>query len=402
METESIQILWDASHLWGIMVWRALRSFGVPAKLVNAQKITQGSLLGKRVLIVPGGNARQKSMSLGKGGRNAIRGFVEAGGAYIGFCGGAGLALRNADKNAGLNLCPWRRKSFPDKLYHLISGHVRANVGGVSQELPVWWPGKFEPGPGDDIEIVARYVAPGKDLWLADLPLAAVPENVCASWKREGNLDTGLDFPQGQPLLIRGRYGQGEYILSYAHLETPESLAANELFCRLLEERGLNIEKNAAGIWDTTSPGVALIRLEEAAFAHERLHKLMCGASQIGLFFQRTPWLMGWRQGIPGIICNHLCAELAFLGELEPSQKALKLWCSCREDFIKNMDLFLNQAEVFFWNFRLANTIANTRHCRRDLLTQERDRIFGHPMLGGGIAGGILDMLDSLIIASQP
>mgnify|MGYP002597151385 CR=1 FL=1 len=79
---QPICILWDASHIWGLMAWRAVRALGLPCRLVKGQEIAEGAYLGKpggvspnggpqqsgagvRLLLVPGGNARLKAAALG-------------------------------------------------------------------------------------------------------------------------------------------------------------------------------------------------------------------------------------------------------------------------------------------------------------------------------------------------
>ena len=140
-----ICILWDASHIWGLMAWRAVRALGLPCRLVKGKEIAEGAYLGKpgksapcgaasangentALLLVPGGNARLKAAALGDAGRETVRSWVAAGGNYLGFCGGAGLALTHPNLAHGLHLCPWSRAAYPERLYHLISGHVRAHV----------------------------------------------------------------------------------------------------------------------------------------------------------------------------------------------------------------------------------------------------------------------------------
>ena len=75
-------ILWDASHIWGLMVWRALCALGLPCRLVKGQDIANGALFRKPcpqgtpdkaqgaapLLLVPGGNARLKARALGEKG----------------------------------------------------------------------------------------------------------------------------------------------------------------------------------------------------------------------------------------------------------------------------------------------------------------------------------------------
>ena len=85
-----IAIFWDASQLWGLLVWRAAEAFGLPYRLVKAKEIAQGALSDKTsLLLVPGGTARHKSAALGEKGREAVRAWVRGGGCYVGFCGGS-------------------------------------------------------------------------------------------------------------------------------------------------------------------------------------------------------------------------------------------------------------------------------------------------------------------------
>ena len=144
-------ILWDASHIWGLMVWRALCALGLPCRLVKGQDIANGALFRKPcpqgtpdkaqgaapLLLVPGGNARLKARALGEKGRQAVRDYLAEGGRYLGFCGGAGLALSQHRSQDGLGLCPWGRAPYPERLHHLISGHAHMRVRScMARDLP--------------------------------------------------------------------------------------------------------------------------------------------------------------------------------------------------------------------------------------------------------------------------
>lgn len=89
-----IAIFWDASQLWGLLVWRAAEAFGLPYRLVKAKEIAQGALSDKTsLLLVPGGTARHKSAALGEKGREAVRAWVRGGGRYVGSAAGPGLGF---------------------------------------------------------------------------------------------------------------------------------------------------------------------------------------------------------------------------------------------------------------------------------------------------------------------
>ena len=176
-----IAIFWDASQLWGLLVWRAAEAFGLPYRLVKAKEIAQGALSDKTsLLLVPGGTARHKSAALGEKGREAVRAWVRGGGRYVGFCGGAGLGLsdaadpvRTAEIGTGLQLCPWHRAEIGERVQHFVSGHVRVRFQGghplvpecfsdpvppgSEPAIPIWWPGRFAAssgGPGDGVDVL--------------------------------------------------------------------------------------------------------------------------------------------------------------------------------------------------------------------------------------------------------
>lgn len=74
-----LNMLWDASHLWGYVALHALRAAGVPHRVLKASEIAQEGVSGK-ALLVPGGGARAKAAALGSAGMEAVRAFVRGGG----------------------------------------------------------------------------------------------------------------------------------------------------------------------------------------------------------------------------------------------------------------------------------------------------------------------------------
>lgn len=392
------------------MAWRAMLGLGFDCRLVKSIEITQGALLGKRgesvLFLAPGGSARRKADVLGRSGLAAIRGWLAAGGVYFGFCGGAGFALTQKDKNASLGICPWSRGSYPSRVCHLLSGHVLGLLeNGEAIPLPVWWPGRFAPREDTDVRVLARYVAPTDDLWLADLPVARIPQGVISSLG--GDLD--WQFNPGLPLAITGQYGKGRYLLSYAHLETPDSSCANSLLVQYAREFcGLDAISTTAPVWDTgagggtrngeTQPGVGDQR-ETLARSHAAMATLVDLGVELGLFFRRTSWLVGWRPGLPGIMCNNLLAALSVLARLEPGCAAHRFWNNNRAEFQPMFNGFLDDASKLFWKLRAAKTLEP----RADsiALEEERTRLFGHPMAGGGVAEKLLEILDELIFLTQ-
>lgn len=402
MKKNDIHILWDSSHLWGLMAWRALRMMGASPKLVLAQKITQGWLLRKQpdILLVPGGSARQKALALGKKGLLAIRDWVGQGGIYLGFCGGAGLALRQKKPLAGLGLCPWQRKSYPERLYHLISGPLQANVEGKLLELPVWWPGRFEEDSTEAVEILARFVAPARELWLADLPFMEAPPGILSQWRSEAGLDAALSFAPGQPLIVSGQSGAGKYVLSYVHLETPASPDANTYLAQLLAKlAGMRLGCEVSP-WIMRSGSMDNTWGREIEEALAAMDAILLLGEKLGFFFRRMPWLWGWRRDAPGMACNNLLACLKALAQMPPQKSAKCYWHRNRKEFARLMGEFAAQGQDWLWHWRMAQTLGTWQY-KRENLEKKRNQIFGHAMFGGGIVGNLLNILEKLIYLCQ-
>lgn len=374
MNTNTVYILQDYAHLWGLMALHSLTAFGAACSLVSATDIAHGALLRKppKTLLVPGGSARQKHLALGQAGIHAIRSWIAAGGSYIGICGGAGLGLAQ-----GLGLCQWQRRSFATREAHLLSGHVLADCAGELIPLPVWWPARFEPKQ-DGTQIIATYKMPGDDLWLADQP----------PYCRTGLGPCETAFPANQPLAVRGQFGNGSYVLSYAHPETPASEAANVWLCRLLRDFGVTARACAAP-WPTLA---ALCQNSPAALAAPMrgMEKLVRTGLELGLLYPREPWLLGWRKGAPGIALNNLIACLAWQAgnDLESSRS----WQQERHKFNELFDRFIGEAEQFLRDYAID---------KPGQMNARRDRIFGHPMLGGGMADELLAWLEIFRLETQ-
>lgn len=400
-------------------MWRALREMGVPCVPLKPLEIAQGGLSDKRLLLVPGGSARQKFTALGPEGRQAVRDFVARGGHYLGFCGGAGLGLTGDD---GLGLCPWRRAEFQDRLPHLLSGHVPVQFTGhaaspafflskqtTSPALPVWWPGRFQADETDDrVQVLARYhLPPGEDIFppdmlVADLPLRGIPPVVLENWREQG-----VELPphlHSTPCVVRGTFGEGGYVLSYSHLETPNSPLANEWFASLIEDlAGIVPVSRLVPQWE---PEVEM--LEPATdgqvdptllAARKGMSDMLRLAKAYGLMFGRTPWLIGWRAGTPGSALNTLHLILHTLVSSPPSGMAHELWQSQSEAFAACFWSFVDNAEWCLLTQRLSATLSASQSGARlaEQVRQKRIELFGTAMRGGGIYQTLLDMLEPVL-----
>jgi len=407
----SVYVLWDKSHIWGQTAWRALMSMGVPHRLLKAASIAQGALSGKppSVLLAPGGTARLKADALGAAGCAAIRAYIADGGHYLGLCGGAGFALSGEN---GLGLCPWKRASYNNRLQHLISGHIHVQAsrghplgppGADTLPLPVWWPGRFAPQEGDAVEILAAYLYPAGDVWLADLPLSALPPGTLASWEEMYGVSFRPEELSGQPCVIRNAYGKGSCILSYAHLETPDSPAANRWLAHLLHAlTGVVPQQDSCPPWE---PAGLPARWDVPVFNRARvcLNQLMHIGREHNLLFARTPWLWGWRAGIPGPALNNLFSALHSVQSLEPNDAALRCWEEYKAFFTQKLELFQKSAEQYLLAERLAVTLTSAlpQAVDRRILDMQREAVFGQPMEGGGLCEELTDVLEELIFRTR-
>ena len=428
MDKAMLYILWDESHIWGLLAAHAARSMGIPHRLARGSEIAAGLLRDHppAMLLVPGGSARHKAEVLGQKGLAAIRDYVDTGGRYLGFCGGAGLALsedgvRDAPgfcPDGSLGLCPWTRAGYDDRMQHFMSGHVYVSLpripgtglvpSGFPERplLPVWWPGRFAAQADNGISVLATYEAPGEDFWLADLPIASLPPDTFSAWHDLYGVRLSPTFLAGQPCLVHGAFGRGSYTLSYSHLETPESPHANHWLAHLLTRLGGIIpRRNDVSAWDLGCPTRSGEGGEEDRWKDAELLELRDSVNEVvrtglehGLLFQRNPWLLGWRTGIPGAALNNLRAALGAILSCEPAPEAGAYWKSRRAEIMRAADTFRNGGTSYLLAERLAMTLTKSLPdaVPVKLLQEQRNALFGPPMRAGGLYRDLILPLDEL------
>ena len=337
-----LHLLWDASEIWGPLAEWGVRSMGLPCRVVCAADVASGILAREHpaMLLVPGGFARQKAAALGGAGLEAVRAYVAGGGQYLGFCGGAGLALSG---DGGLGLCPWGRAGYASREQHYISGHFFATAFTHSLTppdlpekplLPVWWPGRFAPkgeekAELDPVAVLAAYAGPGPDLLLGDQPC--------------GTSGAGASFSlaHGEPCLIHGAYGKGGYTLGYTHLETPDSPDANRWLAHLVRRLGgFAPQKECISAWKVAELPLVWDDPDLTAM-RDALAGVLSAGLDTGIFFERTPWLTGWRPGLPGMALNTLRALLCTALSLPPCPAARRLWHEQRKTFMPRFQIFI-------------------------------------------------------------
>ena len=408
----TLHILWDESYIWGLLAVRAAKAMGIPYALIKSSDITQNILQNQRpkMLLVPGGNARHKAENLTSTGLAAIQKYVETGGVYLGFCGGAGLALSHG---GGLGLCPWQRGKYADRLQHFMSGHLVVDLAheappakgnfypdeiSFCPALPVWWPGQFEATQDEAVSVLARYKSPAEDFWLADLPINSLPEETFAAWKEMYGLEISPDFLVGQPCVISGNYGQGSYVLSYSHLETPDSADANRWLASIFTNV-LCVKPSCQKVPQWNLRGMES-QWQDAVL--QKVDQLITDLVDIGLcqnlLFTRNPWLLGWRTGIPGAHLNNLWAAVKSVRELAPKPLAEKFWAEHYESLLQSAKIFHKACTQYLMAERLAMTLAKSLPdaLPAKMLKEQREALFGAPMSAGGIYLELMKNLDEL------
>ncbi len=404
----SIYVLWDTSYIWGLMVLHTLQGMGVPHGVVSCNEITHGALSGKpALLLVPGGTASLKYQALGENGCKAIRQFVAEGGNYLGFCGGAGFGLSH---DHGLALCPWKRATYSDRMQHLVSGHVLSRVtkdhlspATDSLSLPIWWPGRFAAQEDDAVTVLASYDKPGHDFSFADIDVSSLPPATFDQWQDMYGVNMRADFLHNQPCVITGKYGKGRYVLSYSHLETPNSPEANAWLAKLLQELGhVSPAQHISPQWQLEKlPQRWELTAETALLfaARDGVKKLLTLGKEHHLFFQRSPWLCGWRTGIPGGALNNLYTALCTILSLPPTPEALAFWHEHKNVFSKVLPAFLLGVEGYLLAERLATTLSVPMPgaINRDLLKKQQEMLFGTVMHSGGAHKELLHLADALL-----
>ncbi|MCB2226645.1 MAG: hypothetical protein KQH53_08190 [Desulfarculaceae bacterium] len=313
------RLLWDGGGLWSLMCLEAAWQSGLCLWPISAASVADGGLEGAGLLVVPGGFSQYKKMALGEAGAREVRRFVERGGAYLGFCGGAGLALSVAD---GLGLVPLDRATGYQRLPGL-SGPVMVRPEGGAQghamwqgttnpaRWLVWWPGQFAEPTAPEVKVLARYHGPTETLCVADVPLDQTAAEDLPALEEKYGLSLDPAPLWGQPAVIEARLGEGRLFLSYLHLDTPGDEAGGAALERLWEAwLGPKARAQAPAPPEAPSP-----RLAQMAASCAELWEQGRG---LGLWRHRHPAMPLWSRGARGLE----------FWELKRLSQATAAWCA--------------------------------------------------------------------------
>lgn len=416
-EGPPVAILWDQSLIWGLICIDTLERMGIPYHLLSASDVAGGRLEVYRVLVVPGGWAAHKIRALGEGGKKRLVSFLHEGGGYIGFCGGAGMAL---SRQPSLGIVPLERMALSDRLPNAsgqvmvrgIEGHPAWR--GLPEILPVsiWWPSQFAWHPLPGCLPLATYLRPGADFTIADLPLADLenPELRWQEWESVYGINLNPVRLMGQPAMVEMHRGKGTLILSYPHLETPGDDLANRLFANILgylsdtTRRRVPATAHAEG---PPSPACsppsrrAVWILKET---EERVQNLIAFGERHLLWNWRRPWLLQWRRGIRGLEYGMLAVVMRRVVQEAETCSAMSAAGDCWveqarrldrnvETFVRLASRLLLEEKVYTQNGQLSKL--GSINATVDSLRRE---LFGEKMNHGGLCRTLFDDLDPLLL----
>ncbi|MBE0447558.1 MAG: hypothetical protein IBX64_05585 [Actinobacteria bacterium] len=328
-EIGKVAFLWDESFLWGLIAYKTFLQLGINFDLVTSVDIRKGSLNTYDVLFVPGGWASNKVIALGENGKDRIRRFIEEGGSYLGFCGGAGMALQHND---GLSLMPVNRKptsarvpSFSGKicLRQELTGHpIWKNIPD-NNTFYAWWPGQFSIANVGDIKVLARYGDPGEGSFISDLLIN--PSIDWGKWEQSYKTNLNPNRIKGEPAVIEANHGRGKVLLSYLHFETPEDRLGHEVLLNILDylAEGKSVRRSEGSPKNSSIPvasaNKSLVGNKIVSLASElkaaALDLISFGEKNF-LWNWRNSWIIQWRRGVRGIEYCTIYAMLKQLSEL--------------------------------------------------------------------------------------
>ncbi|MBI5195037.1 MAG: hypothetical protein HZA10_01805 [Nitrospirae bacterium] len=346
-----VAFFWDESFLWGLMAYNVLKNLGLPFDLVRSADIKKGCLKNYKMFFVPGGWASNKGKALSERGRKAIRDFVDAGGNYLGLCGGAGLAIMD-----GIGLLNVTRKPTKDRIPS-FSGRICLNVkehpiwngisnsslppfvkggrGGIfypSHIFHAYWPSQFIL-KDKKIKTLATFGDALPDAFSSDLNIGDV--NKTGNWAElEKRYQINLDPARlmNEPAIIEGKFGKGKVVLSLVHFDTPDDENGQIVLRNLWEYlscfrgQGIKGSRGQRGKINhsleslnpgTLEPSQLVLELETATA------EFISFGERNFLWFWRNPMLLQWRRGIRGLEYCTLFVMIKEIVERLMDRKAL-------------------------------------------------------------------------------
>lgn len=406
-----IALFWDESFLWGLIAYDVFTQLSINFEIVTSADIQEGALEIYDVLFVPGGWASNKIRALGECGKENIRRFVENGGRYLGFCGGAGLALTHKD---GISLVPVTRKPTTERVPS-FSGKIRLNQSdpghpmweGVQDKeaFHAWWPGQFSILENDRIKVLATYENPEAGSYVSDLPIGPIVD--WDRWEQVYNTNLNPMRVKNEPAVLEASFGKGKVFLSYLHFETPHDASGHKVLLNILKylagkevefdnkvqpEHAQSVSANDVSL---NKEMIGLISdLEEAAS-----DLIAFGESNL-LWYWRNPWIIQWKRGIRGIEYCTIYTLLKRLSLLAP-QFSGYIDLTKQVPELKELTLpFFDKAKqlLMLERFAMNNGPISPLKSGDEDIQRMREELFSNSKSFGGYYKQIIDRVDSLLL----
>lgn len=411
-----------------MMAYRALEDAGLGFDLIRAGDVREGRLHDYAAVFVPGGWASNKLKSLGVQGAEEIKEFVRSGGAYVGFCGGAGLATMD-----GIGLVHIKRKPTKERVPS-FSGRIRLDtaehpIWDVISDTPIaadtaravgrglnseyclansvsgrifnaWWPSQFVV-EDDGISVLATYAEAMGDAFSSDINVGdAEAGNLWSELERLYGINLDPKRLYGEPAVVEAVSGKGRVLLSLVHFDTPG------------DPNGAAVLKN---IWryigGTARHDVFLAQgmgHEASSFDQDilaRLESLVSDIIDFGirnfLWYWRNPMLLLWRRGVRGLeYCTLyiMVKELAYLCRSVPCK--LEPGISGRLRGIhEKVSMFKERAIRLLQLERMAMQKGHITYeqCDDPEVRVLREELFSRAKSYGGLFKEIMDDIDGLV-----
>ena len=406
-------LLWDESFAWGLMARKALTEAGLPFDLLRSEEIRGGTLSRYRMLYVPGGWASQKLIALGDRGQEEIRRFVEEGGSYLGICGGAGMATKDA-----IGLMPIRRKPTTERVPS-VSGAVRLSLAGHSIwngiDTPIffaWWPSQFR-AADQSTRVLASYEDVLPDAFSSDISMA---DGRAIGWPAlEARYGILLDPARllGEPAVLEENLGRGKVLLSLIHFDTPG------------DRNGAAVLRNLwdylASGWSSESPEKKVRSrrqpLPSSAEFREVMDEIRTAVSDListgsrnFLWYWRNPLLLQWRRGVRGLEYGTLAVMVEEIGKRISGAEGRQAHAApldltrLREDMSDIRDQlgpFVEKAKrlLIRERFYLNTAPLSPLECTDPEINRLRLELFGPAMSHGGDFKRLIDIVDRLLFS---
>jgi hypothetical protein len=399
------------------MAYKALEACGLSCDLIRAEDVRSGRLREYSLLFVPGGWASNKVKALGDDGVAEIKKFVHDGGAYLGFCGGAGLATMD-----GIGLLQVKRRPTKERVPS-FSGRIKLKVNNHSlwKDIPAyedvnselrtqnaelvfhaWWPSQFI--VDESVSVLAAYGEAMPDSFSSDVNVGDA--EAFGNWEElerlyQINLNPKRLF--GEPAIIEGTFGAGKVVLSLVHFDTPGDLQGAMMLRNIWRYCGC----------DAPTGGLivpALLEEQRPVVFHDpllvELEAAVNGLVELGLrnflWFRRNAFLLQWRRGVRGLEYCTLAVMVREITELlgragkeqgaVDSDQGLERIRALLLPFVERAKRLLVRER-----FAMQNAHITYDRCEDLELQAIRDEMFSRSKSHGGLFKELIDEVDRLL-----